>query len=415
MKILIIFDNPKRDQVGVINLSKELTKRGNEVFVTGLLTANVDVFYVRPDVVIHTYLRRNNLNFISKLAKSGVLNVVIESEGIVGEDIEGYLEFVSKCPRFEFISRYYCWGERQLEVLTTKFNNYSFLFKALGNPRFDELFLNSINNSFLKVRKNEPEYILVNTNFPNINPRFNHSASAEIRANVSVGHDLHVLLKKKEAAERVQDKLCTTIEKLSIELPNVQIVLRPHPFEDSEYYFLRFKNIDNIKVRSNGSSIAAIAKAGCLIQLNCTTALEATLLGVPVFMPDYFNEDILRYQASEYYSYKILSFEDLCLRIRDVFEGCCDQVEVIKSPLLTLPLVGSSSAIAIDISSLSSKGNFRVLIYSVYFILRFFRLKCFRSFGRKVVEKEYSSILSEKGFSKVNNIFTSDFLFKLNL
>lgn len=405
MRVLIVFDNPRRDQVGVINLARELSVLGHEVFISGLLSASIDAFYVEPHVVIHTYLRRNNVLFHKRLANSGAHNVVIESEGIVGKDMDEYLNFISKCPKFEFLTRYFCWGESQVESLTLRYPNYRSLFRAMGNPRFDEIVVSS-------PIRHKRGYVLVNTNFPIINPKFNESFSAEYKANRIVGHDVDVLLQKKRASLRVREGLCIAVEKLAALMPTTQFVLRPHPFESAEYYFFRFKNISNIVIETEGSSITVISKSSCLIQVNCTTALEASMLGIPVFMPDYFNEEILRYQASEVYSLKVFSFDDLHDRIEEILNERAKYPRVLKSPLLELPVEGSAKIISSDISLISPEGSFRTSGYFFYFLIRLLRLMLFRSIRIRILSKGYDALLVDEKIIKVKSKCSSGFLFK---
>lgn len=405
MKVLIILDNPLRDEKGVTRLAEELNRLGHAVFISALRVANIDVFVVKPHVVIHTYMRKNNELFLEKLFKAGVHNIIIESEGIIGNNVETYCEYIENCARFDLITKYFCWGQEQLSMLKERWEFYEPIFCALGNPRFDEMMT-------ISSAQNSNGYILVNTNFPIINPKFAHSVEAELQSNTSTGHNYDILIEKSNATRRIQEKLCICVEMLSKIFNSATFVVRPHPFESEDYYKQRFKKDSNIVVKSTGSSITAISNASCLIQLNCTTALEAALLGVPVFMPDYFNEDILRYQASELYSLKVRDEEMLIKHVREVLSDTFNIKRASTTPLLDLPKGGSAFTIASNLVDLKSKSNFSRNRYFIYFFVRFCRMKFVKSFKKQLMVKGYDEILNNRNIERKAHLLSSRYLYQ---
>lgn len=407
MKVLIILDNPQRDVYGVSSLSKEFLNIGYNVYVTGLLTASIDFLVVKPNIVIHTYLRKNNLKFLSMIKKCGCLNFVIESEGIVGNSVEDYFKFVSQCAHFEIIDGYFTWGQKQRNFLIEKYPFFAKKIHCYGNPRFDEF------RSFdgcISAHNN----ILINTNFPIVDPKFSDANKTEIKRNVDVGHDKIFMEGVFKSSEILRNRLCILVSDLSNFFPNLCFTLRPHPFEKSEYYDAFFAQHENVKINTDGTSIEALAKTSILIQLNCTTSMEAYLLGIPVLMPDYINFDNLRYLASEKFSKKIFNYSDMQKEISLILNSSKSKKQLHKSnEYLFIGDKTSSYYIVKCISDMRQDFSIKYFKYIFYFLLRFIRYRTSYKFRRLVELKNYKSLVSMKGFVRIKYTFSSDFLFSV--
>jgi surface carbohydrate biosynthesis protein len=405
VRVLIILDNPQRDVYGVFSLSREFQNIGFEVFVSGLLTAPIDFFLVKPDIVIHTYLRKNNLEFLSMIKNCGCLNIVIESEGIVGKSIDDYLKFVSNCASFDIIDAYFTWGKKQQFCLIENYPSFADKIYCFGNPRFDEF--------RVFVRDTIPEKtILINTNFPIVDPKFTNLRKSEVQRNVDVGHDLKIMEEVYNSSLIVKVRLCKLVSDLSILFPDFLFIVRPHPFESSHYYDSYFEEHLNVQINTEGTSIEALKKVAILIQLNCTTSMEAYLLGIPVLMPDYLNFDNLRYLASEKFSKKIYSFTDLKTEISEILGSANIKQQLLTAnDYLFIGEESSSHYIVNCISGLIEKSNLCFIKYFSYYLVRFIRSRLSFKFRKNVQLKQYNSLSDIKGFERISSSFSSGFLF----
>ena len=73
----------------------------------------------------------------------------------------------------------------------------------------------------------------------------------------------------------------TLAKKISQNFSNMNIVFRPHPQEDFNYYNSIFDGIDNIFVENEGEVVPSL-RAKCIIHDQCTTSIEAHLMNIPV-------------------------------------------------------------------------------------------------------------------------------------
>jgi hypothetical protein len=70
--------------------------------------------------------------------------------------------------------------------------------------------------------------------------------------------------------------------RLSIQFPETNFVIRPHPAEDVSFYQSIFAGVDNVHVVHEGSTGAWLFACRCIIQDGCTTGIEAHLADVPI-------------------------------------------------------------------------------------------------------------------------------------
>ncbi len=71
------------------------------------------------------------------------------------------------------------------------------------------------------------------------------------------------------------------IERLLQQLPDMSIVLRPHPSERIETWLEHFQGMPRLSVVREGASIPWILASEALIHTNCTTGVEAVALDHP--------------------------------------------------------------------------------------------------------------------------------------
>ncbi len=112
-----------------------------------------------------------------------------------------------------------------------------------------------------------------------------------------------------DAAQAYRSVLDISI-KLARFFPDVQFVLRPHPFENIRSYNA-FAELPNAHVKQDGTSLEWIAGARLLVHQNCSTAIEATMLGVEPLSMEWFNTPALRLDAATRVSRGAASEADL--------------------------------------------------------------------------------------------------------
>lgn len=169
-RVCLIVDHPLRDLDGLVLVACELARRNLETVLVPMYHRH-EVFLLRPDLVLVNYIRFANVGFIETCRRLGIRVGVLDTEGGVQKDVGAFARRI--CPYLDRLSLYCTWGRVQQEALRACQTNGETLV-ATGCPRYD--FAASPWRE--AIRDGAPgmsNLILVNTNFPIVNPRFQSS------------------------------------------------------------------------------------------------------------------------------------------------------------------------------------------------------------------------------------------------
>jgi surface carbohydrate biosynthesis protein len=179
------------------------------------------------------------------------------------------------------------WGDFQSEYYNKRLNtNNDCRVMSTGHIKFE--FTKSKYFGFYKEKSDEylmkyGSYILIDTHFSYANNAYGISDTFTIRH--GYGPTIKEKLKLTEYWADEQIKIAyfvTLAKKISVKFPELNIIFRPHPSEDFNYYNSIFSKIDNVFVNNEGEVVPWILGAKCLIHDHCTTSIEAHMMKVPV-------------------------------------------------------------------------------------------------------------------------------------
>lgn len=174
------------------------------------------------------------------------------------------------------------WGDDNARAWTEHPDYAGTPVLALGNPRADllkprlrELFEAEVAD----IKATHGRFILINTNFSRVNhlqPRQNRHLKwlREQRPNDPRGGF---------AAHKYElfQAFCALVPKLARRLPDVRLVVRPHPSELRQTWENLAAGFANVSVAQHGNVVAWLLASDGLIHNGCTTAVEAYQLGRP--------------------------------------------------------------------------------------------------------------------------------------
>ena len=314
--VALIVDHPLRDLDGMVLTAGMLATRGHEVFLVPMYERH-EVFLLRPTMVLVNYVRFANRDFIRACAKVGILVGVLDTEGGVVKDVDDFARRIAN--RLEGVSLYCTWGPRQLKALRAVAGE-KVRIVATGCPRYDF----AVPPWRLALRppplKTEG-YVLVNTNFPIVNPRFQTAGRERFELITGMGYGREYVDRLIAEGLTARNLLTETVHALADVLPGVTIVIRPHPFEEGAYYREAFKNRPSVQVYQEGSVFDWLQRAIILIHHNCSTAVEAFLMGVPAVMPAWFNTPLLHQPTSAAVSLSADSPKELMSMVHETLNG----------------------------------------------------------------------------------------------
>ena len=330
-RVCLIVDHPLRDLDGLILLGWHLASRKVEVYLVSM-SNKYEVFFLRPDLVLLNYVRKANKKFVAVCHEMGIMTGVLDTEGGVLKDADFVFRSVFK--HIDRVDLYCLWGIKQYEALRKVNILPDDAIKVTGCPRFD-FCVPPWSNALLDIPPSltTRSTVLVNTNFPVIQPRF-QSSEREAKELVSdagfeAGYVNNLLLQTKTARSEVVN----TIKQLAPRLPKLMFVIRPHPFEDKSFYEEAFKDFPNIEVHQSGPVFPWIKHSIVMLHHNCATAIEAVLMGKEPVHLKWINNPLLDQPSSIEVSLHAHSPSELEGMLKKILNG--QQLEVTEELRVT--------------------------------------------------------------------------------
>ncbi|WP_196772810.1 surface carbohydrate biosynthesis protein [Pseudodesulfovibrio alkaliphilus] len=205
------------------------------------------------------------------------------------------------------VTKIFLWGKRQREVVSRQLPDLmQDRLVVSGHPSFDmaqERFVPYYRNESILQCHGE-DYILVNAN----SGIFNHAMGLENYLKMIQKMDewqiyrdedyLKFIRTQSEYQEKVANGMLELVAHLARAFPKRHVIIRPHPTEGMDFYTKPLKRYPNVFVTNEGRVREWIASARVVVHHDCTTSLEALLMGKPViqFRPVYderFNDPLL--------------------------------------------------------------------------------------------------------------------------
>lgn len=297
VRVCLILDNPLRDLDGLCLIARHLAKVGAEVFLVPMHLQGFDIPALNPDVVLANYVRANNLDLLKLYHQQGSRIAILDTEG-TGEWWPNHAALLKEQGVKTFIDLYCCWGTQQAQILLEAGSLDSDQVTVTGCPRYD--FIANPWREALPDNNLSAGYILINTNFPVVNPQFAQSTSAEVKGWVKVGWGSQA---RATAYSRASAQLFEDVKKavtaLARALPGQTFILRPHPFESMSPYQKLADTLPNLFLRKEGTSLQWINQAKALLHVNCFTGIEAGLMKVEALGFEWLNHDEIRQHSEE--------------------------------------------------------------------------------------------------------------------
>lgn len=304
-RVCLLVDHPQRDLDGLVLLGAHLAAEGIEVFLVPMYQKH-EVWLLAPDLVLLNYARHAHERFVQTCVAAGIKIAVLDTEGGVRDFSTFRQQLERYLPR---ISLYCVWGSVQFEALRDAARDHGFTLVETGTPRYDFATAPWI-NALPDVDVPRGPLVLVNTNFPLINSRF-QDLEREIQELVKVGWQEIVVRERVVQTGHARDALVHATREIAERLPEVTVLVRPHPFERAGWYEERFASIQNVVVRQEGTVFQWLKRSSVLVHHNCSTAIEAAMMERPAAMLGWLETPLLHHAATAAVSYRASSPADL--------------------------------------------------------------------------------------------------------
>lgn len=322
VRVALIVDNPLRDLPGLVLLASRLACAGAVVHLVPMNLQDTELRALAPDCVVLNYLRPTNDRLARQLVDAGVALVVLDTEGGVLSSLDAYdRTLTTDVDLRSSIAAYCSWGATLATAAVDRGWFRPDQVVVTGAPRFD-FYADPWRAAALASSPagHQPKTILVNSNFPVANPRFQSpTREAEMLVRQFGWAEAEVTIWRKTQERSLQELVAMT-NLLAAARPDAQIVYRPHPFERASTYDGLLLPLRNLRLAKEGSVDGWILNSCAVIQRSCTTAVEAALSGVPALSPRWVPTPF-EMEAAERVSVPCSSMDELESRVAAALAG----------------------------------------------------------------------------------------------
>ena len=293
MRVALIVDNPARDLDGLVLVARALAARGASALLVPMYQQGIDLPLLAPDAVVVNFVRAANVDLLRAYRALGIRTVVLDTEGGILSS-RGANAPATWARRFrdaghgELVDLHCFWGPALAEAFVAEGALPESRIRVTGCPRFDFCFP----PWRASLARPEHGYVLVNTNFSAVNPRF--ARGGERAALIAAGWEPGYVDTLLGEIARAHEGYLAALDALAAALGDAPLIVRPHPFERAELYRERLAGRANVRVDPSGDVLSRIANARCVVHLNCGTSVEAVMLRRPPLAMEFLNTDFLR-------------------------------------------------------------------------------------------------------------------------
>jgi surface carbohydrate biosynthesis protein len=282
-KLLFVpIETKVREFEGKLLFSLIAAERGYEVLLGSQSTLQQHLYRFRPGIYIDKSIA------VSKTAGMRMMHglkhrvAAWDEEGLVYFDLTQLKGVRLGRDTLREVELFFAWGEAQLTDIQTAEPGIELPAVVTGNPRFDILrseFRGYYTKAAEELRQRHGRILLINTGFPFANHFLSHD---ELRKNqlkypVPEGFFENWAKVQGEAMDSFRD----LVPRLHDAFPEHAIILRPHPSENHQAWRDILKKYPRCLVTGDHAAVLWIAACDLLIHFDCTTGIEAFIMGVP--------------------------------------------------------------------------------------------------------------------------------------
>ena len=189
-------------------------------------------------------------------------------------------------PTFKMVRELFAWGPQNAGYLKTAPGyDASVPVHVLGNPRIDMLrdeLRDYYQPEVRRLKQRYGKFVIINSNFGKLNHAVSRYVVRPGGKDQSVGGAITPFMQRAWTHRmNVFESFKKLVPYLSSQLPDYNIIVRPHPAENHQTWRDVAKGLANVHVIHEGPVQNWLLAADAMIHNGCTTGIEAYLLGTP--------------------------------------------------------------------------------------------------------------------------------------
>jgi len=236
------------------------------------------VFFLKSIVPGETFIQKKLKSYDHKIAS-------LDVEGLVPSVGEAGVKLRYSQESIDLSDLIFFWGEKHYKSVFDVFLNVKDKSYVSGSPIIDEIFMRKKER---KDKNNECNKILIATSCGYANHMNGIKFAKRMTAN-AFSENINDADKQKLQYEAELDLEIfkywqKMIPFISARYKNHQIIVRPHPSENIDFWDRFTINLSNVVVRQGGSIIDEMVDANIFLHFNSTSSITALLLGIMPIM-----------------------------------------------------------------------------------------------------------------------------------
>ena len=340
MNIYLHAEVAARELDSKLLLATLAASRGHDVLVSEIHTFGYlqNKRLLQPGIFHTTSLAPSESRFNRHRAlkqQAFIVTSIDEEAQLVDWDYESFARGRFSDDAIAEASAVFCWGPHDYEELCRFYPRFKDRYHCSGSPRAD-LWRRQF-SSFHSSRAEVPDspYVLFSSNLGLINGyrRFADIVRGERNGGYFERDPESERAKYHRASEQILFiyEIVKALEHVADQIPEIQVILRPHPVEDPASWQDLLTPRPNLRVVRQGGITAWVNRSIAVIHNGCTTALEATVSGTPVitFIP--FNQKYGRDLANQLGT-RVDSKEAMVAAIRELLSNARPSTDEILPP-----------------------------------------------------------------------------------
>ena len=208
-----------------------------------------------------------------------------EEHGLLSDSYQSFARGRFSLEALEYVDKVFCWGLHDFEALRHIYPQQSEKFQLSGSPRTDFWAGRVEEVSDVGQFTTGKDFVLFSSNLAINAPELHWEAMARINAMGYFERDpksRYNMLSARGEQFLLQARIAPILESVAESLPDLDVIVRPHPIEDENAWRTVLNKLPNLKVVKEGAIGPWVQRARAVIHNGCTTAFEATLAGTPV-------------------------------------------------------------------------------------------------------------------------------------
>lgn len=282
--LILPIETKVRELHGKLLFAYMAAEAGFKVIIGSQVTIWDYIDLLPRGIYINKSVAATHAAWIARLKALGNQVVSWDEEGLLFFSSAMYNKLRLNRDALEGIEYFFCWGEVHKQTIIEWFPEYEGKLLVCGNPRADLMrheYRDFYTPQVEKIKKQYGKILLINTNFAFCNHFRSEQALHSMLQSYPLASEKGYIEGWIQYQQEGFDTFHRIIPQLARRYPEYTIIIRPHPSENFRPWRELAENFPNLVVNGEGNVHEWIIAADALLHDNCTTAVEAFILGIP--------------------------------------------------------------------------------------------------------------------------------------